>query len=95
VPTGKTTFPLTTTSLASSAGKRVPGASIEAMPCSVRTTSGVPAGIVTPNDVSAVRKAMLAIPIQIKVRFFIYLNVRADVHLAYWTLVVPKASVKV
>jgi hypothetical protein len=94
VPTGKTTFPLTTTSLVSSAGKRVPGASIEEMPCSVRTTSGVPAGIVTPNDASAVRKAMLAIPIQIKVCFFIYPNVREEVRLVYCTLGVPKASVK-
>jgi hypothetical protein len=92
VPTGKTTFPLTTTSLASSAGKRVPGASIEEMPCSVRTTSTVPAGIVTPNDVSTVRKARLAIPIQIKVRFFINPNVRDDVRLVYWTLIVPKSE---
>src|SRR3977135_2064888 len=89
VPTGKTTFPLTTTSLATSAGHRVPGASIEEMPCSVRTTSGVPAGIVTPNDASTVRKAMHAIPIQIKVCLFIYPNLRDDVRLVYWTLVVP------
>ena len=72
MPTGKPTFPLTTTSFSSSAGKRVPGASIEAMPCSVRTTSGVPAGIVTPNAVSTTRKARLAIPIQIKVCLFIF-----------------------
>ena len=97
MPTGKTTFPLTTTSLASSAGKRVPGASIEEMPCSVRTTSGVPAGIVTPNDASTVRKARLAIPIQIKVCFFIYPNVRDDVRLVHSTLVVPtkEASIEV
>ena len=92
MPTGKTTFPLTTTSLASSAGHRVPGASIEEMPCSVRTTSGVPAGIVIPNDASTVRKARLAIPIQIKVCLFIYPNVRDDVRLVYWTLVVQKSE---
>jgi hypothetical protein len=51
--------------------------------------AGVPAGIVTPNDASTVRKARLAIPIQIKVCFFIYPNVRDDVGLVYWTLVVP------
>jgi len=85
VRTGKTTFPLTTTFLSSSAGKRVPGASIEEMPCSVRTTSGVPEGIVTANDVSTIRKARLAIAIQIKVCFFIYPNVREEVRLVYWT----------
>jgi hypothetical protein len=97
VPTGKPTFPLTTTSFSSSAGKRVPGASIEEMPCSVRTTSGVPAGIVTPNAVSTARKARLAIPIQIKVCLFIYPNMRHDVALVYWTLVVPtkEASIEV
>ena len=94
MPTGKTTFPLTTTSLASSAGKRVPGASIEEMPCNVRTTSGVPAGMVTANDLSTVRKARLAIPIQIKVCFFIYPNVRDDVKPVYWSLSYQKASVK-
>jgi len=92
VPTGKPTFPLTTTSFSSSAGKRVPGASIEEMPCSVRTTSGVPAGIVTPNAVSTTRKARLAIPIQIKVCLFIYSNVRDDLCLVYWTLDVPKSE---
>jgi hypothetical protein len=92
VPTGKTTFPLTTTSFSSSAGKRVPGASIEEMPCSVRTTSGVPAGTVAPNDMSDVRKARLAIPIRIKVCLFIYPNVREDVRLVYWTLDVPKSE---
>jgi hypothetical protein len=56
------------------------------MLCSVRTTSTVPAGIVTPNDLSTVRKARLAIPIQIKVCLFIYPNVREDVRLVYWTL---------
>ena len=97
MPTGKPTFPLTTTSFSSSAGKRVPGASIEEMPCSVRTTSGVPAGIVTPNAVSTTRKARLAIPIQIKVCLFIYSNVRDDLCLVYWTLDVPtkEASVEV
>jgi hypothetical protein len=97
VPTGKPTFPLTTTSFSSSAGKRVPGASIEEMPCSVRTTSGVPAGIVTPNAVSTARKARLAIPIQIKVCLFIYPNMGHDVALVYWTLVVPtkEASIEV
>jgi hypothetical protein len=64
------------------------------MLCSVRTTSGVPAGTVTPNDVSTVRKARLAIPIQIKVRLFIYPNVRDDVRLVYWSLSYQKASVK-
>ena len=60
------------------------------MECS--PTSGVPAGIETPNDRSTVRKAMLAIPIQIKVCFFIYSNVRDDTRLVYWTLVVPKSE---
>ena len=83
MPTGKTTFPLTTTFLSSRAGKGVPGASIEEMPCSVRTTSGVPAGMVTPNAVSTARKARLAIPIQIKVCFFVYPNMRDEVHLVY------------
>jgi len=56
------------------------------MPCSVRTTSRLPAGIVIPNDLSTVRKARLAIPIQIKVCLFIYPNVRDDVRLVYWIL---------
>ena len=37
---------------------------------------------------------MLAIPIQINVCLFIYPNVQDDVRLVYWTLGVPKASVK-
>ena len=93
MPTGKTTFPLTTTSLSSRAGKGVPGASIEEMPCIVRTTSRLPAGIVIPNDLSTVRKARLAIPTQIKVCLFIYPNVRDDVRLVYWILGVCHVSV--
>src|SRR4029077_17269946 len=62
------------------------------MPCSVRTTSGVPAGIVTPNAVSTARKARLAIPIQIKVCLFICQNMREDARLVYWTLDVPKSE---
>jgi len=40
---------------------------------------------------------MLAIPIQIKVCLFIYPNMRHDVALVYWTLVVPtkEASIEV
>src|SRR4029077_252965 len=62
------------------------------MPCSVRTTSGVPAGMVTPNAVSSATKARLTIPIQIEVFFFIYPNMRDEVHLVYWTLDVPKSE---
>ena len=50
--------------------------------------------MVTPNDLCDARKARLAIPIQINVCLFIYPNVQDDVRLVYWTLGVPKASVK-
>lgn len=54
-------------------------------------------GIVIPNDLSTVRKARLAIPIQIKVCFFIYPNLQDDVRLVHWTQVVPikEASIEV
>ena len=67
VPRGKATFPLTTTSLTSCIETALPGASTEEMLCNVRTTSVVPAGIVTAKEACIARQAMLAAASRMKV----------------------------